>query len=68
MADARGIALILRLGLFRGSEKTRPRPEWFPVEELAFGVATQKDADGNEGPEFWALDHRYQHAQNTGPI
>eukprot|EP00972_Heterocapsa_arctica_P074589 11008054-Heterocapsa_arctica.AAC.1 len=56
MADARGIALILRLGLFRGSDTMRPRPEGFPVEELAFGLATQTGKDGNESQEYWALD------------
>eukprot|EP00972_Heterocapsa_arctica_P071840 10611978-Heterocapsa_arctica.AAC.1 len=68
MADARGIALILRLGIFRGADTLRPRPQGSPVEEVAFGLATQTGKDGNKGEQYWALDFEYQFVQSTGQI
>eukprot|EP00972_Heterocapsa_arctica_P087806 12948603-Heterocapsa_arctica.AAC.1 len=67
MADARGLAPILRLGIYRGSETMCPI-DLALSEEIAFGISTQVGPDGNVGDEFWALDHCYGHVRFTGQI
>eukprot|EP00972_Heterocapsa_arctica_P082529 12159555-Heterocapsa_arctica.AAC.1 len=45
-----------------------PRPVGFPVEELAFGLATKMAKDGIESEEYLALDHEHKYARITGEL